>query len=101
MKEKEYYKRIDYYREQINAIDKILSGLLSLRFMMVEEIASHKKKLKIRITDKKRESEVIDSIRKELQKASKLKNYPNKKIQKLIINVFKDIIKHSKKIQSA
>ena len=84
-----HMNKLKDYRKKIDFIDKKIAKLLSLRFNLAKQIASYKKKNKIKITDKKRELRVINNIKK----------YSNKKYQKFIIGIFKSIINHSKKIQ--
>ena len=77
------------HRKRIDAVDKKIVKLLLLRFNLVKLIASYKKKNKLKITDKKRELQIIEHIKK----------YSNKKHQKLIVRIFKGIINYSKKMQ--
>lgn len=80
--------KLKAYRRKIDIIDKNIVKLLSLRFRLIKRIANHKKKHKIKIVDKERESQVINNIKKH-----------SNSNQKFINNIFKDIIKYSKKIQ--
>ena len=77
------------YRKKIDFIDKKIAKLLSLRFNLVKQLGNYKRINKIKVTDKKRELQVLNNIKK----------YSNKKYQKFIIGIFKSIINHSKKIQ--
>lgn len=82
-------EKLEYYRKKINGIDKNMVKLLLARFDFARKIANCKKENKRKITDKKRESQVIKNI----------KNYSTKKHQKFIINIYKKIINYSKKLQ--
>ena len=87
-----FYLPMDYlkgYRKRIDAIDKKIAKLLSLRFNLVKQLGNYKRINKIKVADKKRELQVIKNIKK----------YSNKKYQKLIIGIFKNIINCSKKFQ--
>ena len=81
--------KLKSYRERIDVIDKKIVKLLSLRFNLAKQISSYKKKNKFEITDKKRELRVIKNIEK----------FSNKKHQKFMVRVFKNIINYSKRIQ--
>ena len=78
------------YRKKINKIDKCIVKLLLLRFKLVIKISNYKKINRIKIIDKERELQVLNNIKK----------YSNKKYQKFMINLFKNIINYSKKIQN-
>ena len=79
---------MDNYRKKIDAIDKNIVKLLLKRFDLAKRIGNYKRKNKIKIIDKKRELQVIKNIKTQ----SKLH-------QKFMINIFKNIINYSKKIQ--
>ena len=79
--------KLSGYRKKIDAVDRDITNLLLLRFKLVKQIANHKKKNKIRITDKKRELQVLKNIKK------------YSKSNQFIVNIFKNIINYSKKIQ--
>ena len=76
-------------RKRIGVIDRQIAGLLSSRFNLVEKIKHYKKINKIRISDKKRELEVLHNVRK----------YSKDRYKKYINQIFKTIINLSKKIQ--
>ena len=79
-------KLIDY-RKKIDAVDRSIVKLLLLRFKLVKLVAIYKKKNKIKITDKKRELNVMKKIKK------------YSRSNQFIVNIFKNIISHSKKLQ--
>ena len=81
--------KLNNYIKQIDAVDRNIVKLLLLRFKTARQIAIYKKANKIKIPDKKRELQVIDNI----------KSYSDKKHQKFITIIFKNIIKYSKKLQ--
>lgn len=81
--------KLDYYRKKIDVIDKSIAKLISLRFKLIKQIANYKKINKIKIFDKKREMQVLKNVKK----------YSNKKHKKFVINIFKNIINYSKKLQ--
>ena len=81
--------KLNYYRKKIDAIDRNIVKLMLSRFKIAKLIAFYKKNHKLRIPDKKRELQVIDNI----------KSYSDKKNQKFITIIFKNIIKYSKKLQ--
>ena len=82
--------KLKYYRKRIDVIDSNIVKLLSSRFRIAKQIASYKKKNNIKVLDKKRELQVIKNIKK----------HSDKRNQKFIVDIFKTIINHSKKIQS-
>ena len=101
MKKHEHHaKQIEYYRKQIDMCDRTIANLLFFRFIMAEGIGASKKKIKLGIIDEKRELEVINNIKKEINRISKTKKYSNKMIESFILNIFKDVLNYSKKIQS-
>ena len=79
--------KLAFYRKKINVIDRKIVKLLLLRFNLIKQIANYKKKNKIKITDKKREFHVMKNIKK------------YSKSNQFIINIFKNIINFSKKLQ--
>lgn len=81
--------KLDYYRKKIDLVDRNIVKLLLLRFRLVKQISSHKKRNKIKMTDRKREQQII----------KKIGNY-NKPHQKFLKEIFSDIIKYSKKLQN-
>ena len=81
---------LKYYREKIDAIDKNIVKLLLLRFYLAVKIVKYKKINKIKITDKKREQQVINNIKK----------FSKNSHQEFIIKIFKNIIQYSKMMQS-
>ena len=81
--------KLEYNREKIDLIDKNIIKLLLARLKLVRQISVYKKKNKIKITDKKRERNIIINIKK----------YSNKKHQKFFKKIFGCIINYSKKIQ--
>ena len=76
------------HRKKIDRIDRKIAKLLLLRFGAVKRISSIKKLGNRKITDKKRESEVLSNVKKN-----------SKQHQRFILDVFKKIIMYSKKIQ--
>ncbi len=80
--------KLKSYRKKIDSIDKDIVRLLANRFELAKQIGSYKKKNKISLIDKKRERQVFNNI----------KNNSDKH-KKFIINIFKNIIDYSKKIQ--
>ena len=80
--------KLKYYRGKIDNIDKKITKLLILRFNLAKQISNHKKIHKIRILDNKRELQVLSNV----------KNF-SKQHQKFILEIFKNIINYSKKIQ--
>ena len=81
--------KLGYYRKRIDLIDKKIVRLLVIRLKLIKKIAGYKKRNKIKITDKKREMQVIKNIKKHSSKSD----------QKFVIGIFKNIIDYSKKIQ--
>lgn len=76
------------YRKKIDNIDRKIVKLLKSRFETAKKISRFKKASNIKIEDKKRESEVLISIKKY-----------SKSHQKFLIGAFKKIISYSKKLQ--
>ncbi len=81
--------KLDYYRKKIDVIDKSIAKLISLRFKLIKQISNYKKINKIDVIDKKREMQVLKNVKKCF----------NKKHKKFVINIFKNIINYSKKLQ--
>ena len=79
---------MDNYRKKIDVIDRNIVKLLLLRLKLVKQIASYKRRNRIRVMDKKRELQVIKNI-----------TTHSKLHQKFMINIFKIIMNYSKKIQ--
>ena len=77
------------YRKKIDLIDKKIVKLIVIRFKLIKKIAVYKKKNKIKITDKKREMQVIKNIKKHSSKSN----------QKFVMSILKNIVDYSKKIQ--
>ena len=84
-----YVGKLKNYRRRIDAIDRKIARLLSSRFNLVEKIKSYKKINKVRITDKKRELDVLSNVKK----------YSKNRYKKSINQIFRTIINYSKKIQ--
>ena len=82
-----YMSKLNDFRKKIDAIDRNMVKSLSLRFSLAKQIASYKKENNIRITDKKRELQVMKNIKK------------YSKSNQVIIKIFKNIITYSKKLQ--
>ena len=80
---------LKYYRGKIDDIDKKIVKLLTSRLNLVRGISKFKKANKIKVVDKKRESQVIGNIKK----------LSNKKHQKFVIDVYKKIINYSERLQ--
>ena len=80
--------KLKSYRKGIDLIDKNIIKLLSQRFKLAKQIGDYKKKNGLKIVDKERELQVINNIKK----------YSNEH-KKFIINIFKNIINYSKRIQ--
>lgn len=76
------------YRKKIDLIDKKIVKLLVMRLKLIKKVGAHKKKNKIEMTDKKREMHVLNNIKKS-----------GRLHQKFVVNIFKNIISYSKKIQ--
>ena len=81
--------KLKSYKKRIDVIDKKIVNLLSLRFNLAKWVSSYKKKNKIEITDKKREVQVLNNIKKN----------SNKKHQKFMVDIFRNIIDYSKRMQ--
>ena len=76
-------------REEINAIDKQISELLSTRFSVVTKIGEQKKAQGILVCDQTREQEVIKAVCANL--SGKQREY--------VQEIYREIIKNSRKIQ--
>lgn len=81
--------KIKFYRWKIDNIDRNIVKLLMLRFKIVRQIGIYKKGNNTEVSDKKRELQVINNIKKQL----------DKKHQRFIIQIFRNIINYSKKLQ--
>lgn len=81
--------KLEHYRKGIDIIDKRLIRLFLLRFKLAGRIAQYKKIRKIGISDKKRERQVFKNVKK----------LSNKKNQKFLIGIFKNVMDYSKKLQ--
>ncbi len=79
---------IKKFREKIDIIDKKIIRLLEKRFEIVKKIGVSKKKLKLPLTDKKREREILNKI-------SKISTTYSNQIK----HIYTEIIKLSKKIE--
>ena len=75
------------FRGGIDKIDKRISKLLDKRAEIVKKVGKEKKRLGIKIVNKKREKEVLENV---------LRKGKNKKF---IRNCFESIIRESRKIQ--
>jgi chorismate mutase len=56
--------KLDNLRKQIDEIDNKIIDSISIRFQLAKKIMHEKRKLKLKITDEKRESEVWENVRK-------------------------------------
>mgnify|MGYP001114702761 CR=1 FL=1 len=79
---------IEKLRKKIDKLDQKIVNNLTKRFELIEKIGKIKKKLKIKITDKKREKEIIQKLLRTSKK------YPNE-----MVDIYIKIIKISKKLQ--
>ena len=80
--------RLKNCRKEIDNIDKKIAELILSRFKLIKKISSFKKAYKIKILDKKRESQVINNIKK-----------LSKPHRKFLFKIFKNMISYSKKLQ--
>ena len=78
-------------RKELDKIDNQIVRLISKRMNLVKKLAKYKKKNKIKIYHPEREKEII---KEKTKLAKKLKLSP-----KFIEDLFKNIIKESKRIQ--
>ncbi len=81
--------KIKECRKKIDLIDRRIVKLLLLRIKLAKIIGIYKKSKKLRIKDKKRESDILKNIGK----------YSNKSHQKFFKKIFGKIISYSKKLQ--
>ena len=77
--------KLENYRDSIDDIDREIVKLLLLRFGIVEKISEYKKKNGIKITDRKRERQVIANAE---EKSGQHRDFASK--------LFKSIIEYSK-----
>lgn len=77
------------HRSQLNKMDNQIIQLLSKRFIISNEIGNIKKNNNIGVTDGSREQEIYNNISRD----NTISNNDN------IVNVYKQIITESKKIQ--
>lgn len=54
--------KLNHCRKKIDEIDRNIAKLFLLRFNIVKEIAHHKKTNKIKITDRKRELDILKNV---------------------------------------
>ena len=80
--------RLKIYRNKIDKIDRRTVKLLSLRFKLIKKITLYKQRNKLKIIDVKRESQVINNLKKY-----------SKQHQKIVITIFKKIIYYSRRLQ--
>ena len=80
---------INTHRKQLNDIDNQIIKLLNKRFLISKEIGTIKKNNNIGITDGSREQEIYNNISSDNTISS----------NENIVNVYKQIITESKKIQ--
>ncbi|MBR9692078.1 chorismate mutase [Candidatus Woesearchaeota archaeon] len=78
-------------RKEIKAINSQVLKLLAKRAKISKKIGLHKKKHKLKITDKKQEKEVFAKLRKQSRKL--------KLNVKFVDDIFKRIVKESKRLQ--
>ncbi|MBI2654635.1 chorismate mutase [Candidatus Woesearchaeota archaeon] len=81
--------KLKRYRKSIDYTDKKIVKLLLLRFDLAKKVSKEKKLNRVKIIDKKRESEIMKNIKK----------YSNKKHQQFVKDIFKNIINYSRKLQ--
>ncbi len=82
-------KEIGRWRRKIDKIDDAILKLLAERKRAVLEIGKIKKRNKFKIVDRQREEEIFGRLRKKVKKFNLNEDY--------IINLFKEIIKNSRK----
>jgi len=80
--------KIDNLRKEVDKIDNIIVKNLLKRLSIVQKIGKLKKNNKLNVVDKKREDIVIKKIQNKA-----------KKFKKEITDIYKSIIKNSRKIQ--
>lgn len=79
------------YRKKIDVVDSKISKLLSDRYKLVKSIGEYKIDNKLPITNLNREKQVINNV---------VKKYKNNNIKKYINNIYLNIIRISKSIES-
>jgi|GEM_PF-1251741 chorismate mutase/prephenate dehydratase len=80
--------KIKTIRKEIDTIDRIISQKIIERFKKAKEIGKIKKKLSIPLKNERREKEVLTNISRK-----------SKKYRKELIDIYKEIIKKSLRIQ--
>lgn len=81
--------KIDSLRTNIDDIDKDIINLLEERIKLCKDISDIKKSKNLKVYDKKREENILNNIRKKTTTDN----------ENLIINIYKNILKHSKEVQ--
>lgn len=81
--------KIDSLRINIDDIDKEIIKLIEERIKLCKDISDIKKSKNLKIYDKNREENILNKISKKT----------NKDNENLIINIYKNILKHSKEVQ--
>ena len=82
-------EKLNFYRRQVDRIDKEIVQLLLLRFRIAKSISQFKKKSKIKIADNKREVQVLNNIGKF---SGMHKGF--------VLSIYRKIIEYSKKLQN-
>ncbi len=83
--------KLKIYRRNINNIDSQIFKLLAERLTLVKKIGIYKKLNGIKIFDKKRENLILKKIKMQSKKYKTNEEYME--------NIFKSIMKNSRKIQ--
>ena len=83
--------KLSKYRKQVDKINLSIIKLIAKRIKISVKIGKYKKSKGIKIFDKKREKQVFAKLKKDAVK--------NKLDSKIISNIFKEIIRYSRKVQ--
>jgi len=83
--------KLNNCRKEIDRIDRKIFKLLMNRFILVKKIGKYKKANGIKIFNKKREKYILDEIKSSSRKHGTDEKYTE--------NIFRSIIKNSRKIQ--
>ncbi len=83
--------KLEKIRQQIDLCDQKLLKILSRRLNLAKKAGKIKEKMNIKLTDSKREKEIIEKIISEAKENSLSFIF--------VVKIFREIIKESKKIQ--
>ena len=83
--------QLSSYRKEIDKINNNILNLIARRLRISKKIGDFKKKMGLKIFDKKREKQIFDKLKKDAKKKKLDPNY--------VLKIFQGIISYSREVQ--